>query len=138
MQWADVIAPPSSTKLRQFAVLCLIFSVAIASWRFLHGHRGIDVAILGGLGITVGVLGWVRPAAIRLLYTGWMVAAFPLGWTISRVMLGVLFFGVFTCVSLIFRIMGRDSLQLTRHDGVESYWMPKPEIADSATYLRPF
>ena len=138
MQWSDVTAPPSSTKLRQFAVLWLLFFVTLALWRAWSGQRGIGVGVLAGLGLSIGALGWIWPGAIRPLFTGWMMAAFPLGWAISRLILGLLFYGLFTFVALLFRMMGRDLLRLKRQQGVESYWMPKQSVTDSGKYLRQF
>ena len=51
---------------------------------------------------------------MRLIYVGWMVLAFPIGWTVSQVMLALMFFGLFTPIGLVFRLIGRDPLQRTR------------------------
>ena len=40
-----------------------------------------------------------------------MVLAFPIGWTVSQVMLALMFFGLFTPIGLVFRLIGRDPLQ---------------------------
>jgi hypothetical protein len=126
MQWADVIAPPSTKTLRQFAWLCLMVFGGLASWRVSHGQTGVGTSVLAGLGVGIGVLGLLRPAAIRFVYTGWMIAAFPIGWTISRVVLGVLFAVVFTPIALVFRLIGRDALRLRRGSG-HSYWTTRPQ-----------
>jgi hypothetical protein len=135
MQWADVTVRPSAGKLRQFAGLWLLFFLTLAGWRALHGRQFL---ILAALGIIIGTLGLVRPAATRWVYTGWMIAAFPLGWTVSKLMLAVLFYGVFTPVSLAFRILGRDSLGMRRRHGLQSYWAPKPGVLDVRDYFRQF
>ena len=40
-----------------------------------------------------------------------MVLAFPIGWTVSQVILAVMFYGLFTPIGLVFRLIGRDPLQ---------------------------
>ena len=54
-----------------------------------------------------------------------MIAAFPIGWTVSKIVLGAVFLLVFTPVALVFRLTGRDALQLRRGSG-RSYWTGKP------------
>ena len=41
-----------------------------------------------------------------------MVLAFPIGWTVSLVLLGLVYYGLFTPIGLVFRLVGRDALQL--------------------------
>jgi hypothetical protein len=136
MQWADVTAAPSAKKLRQFAALWLVFFVGLALFRLWHGRQDVETAALAALGVTIGTLGLARPPAIRFVYTGWMIAAFPIGWTVSRVMLAALFYGVFTPVAVLFRAIGRDPLALRRRGDLETYWTAKPGVADSRDYFR--
>jgi hypothetical protein len=128
MQWTDVTAPPSTQKLRQFAGLCLLVFGGLALWRASHGQMGVETSIMAGLGVGIGGLGLLRPAAVRFIYTGWMIAAFPIGWTISKVVLGVLFVIVFTPIAIVFRLIGRDALRLRRGSG-QSYWTTKPQAS---------
>jgi hypothetical protein len=137
MQWSDVVAPPSSKKLRQFGGLWLAFFAGVGLWRMMHGHAGIDGPGVIALGAVVGGLGLVRPGAIRLIYTGWMIAAFPIGWTVSKVMLAGLFYLVFTPVAAVFRLMGRDALRLRRREALGTYWT-EHRMADVQEYFRQF
>jgi len=137
MQWADVTAPPSEKKLRQFAGLWLIFFVSIGTWWMLHARHRFDVWLIG-LGVVVGTLGIVRPASIRWIYTGWLAAAFPIGWTISQIMLAGLFYGMFTPVAATFKLIKRDALRLRRRDSVETYWVARPPTPEARDYFRQF
>jgi hypothetical protein len=137
MQWSDVTAPPSERTLRQFAGLCLIISVSVGTWQAWHQRAALGGALIA-LGVGVGGLGWARPAAIRWLFAGWMIAAFPVGWTISQVMLAGLFYAMFTPVAVAFRLVKRDALRLRRRDRVQSYWTPKPGAAEVRDYFRQF
>ena len=88
------------------------------------------------LALGVGVVGLVRPSAVRFIYTGWMIVAFPIGWTISRVALAIVFYAVITPVALFFKMTGRDELRLRRGQGQASYWKPKPGPEDVREYFR--
>jgi hypothetical protein len=138
MRWSDIQFDPTHKTLRQFAGLWLAFFGTLALWHGLARGR-IAVGLgLGLLALVVGSLGLVWPEWIRFIYIGWMVLAFPIGWTISQVMLAVMFFGLFTPISLVFRLAGRDSLQRARQAQPKSYWVPKPTPADLGRYFRQF
>jgi hypothetical protein len=135
MRWSDVTRTPTPRTLRQFAGLWLLFFGGLAVWRTWHGHLDSRTETIAVLAVVIGGLGLVRPAAVRLVYTGWMVAAFPIGWIVSRLMLAVMFYGVFTPVAWVFRLMGRDGLRLRRRH-VESYWSVKSGAARAEEYFR--
>jgi hypothetical protein len=135
MQWSEVTKRPPLKTLRQFAGLWLVFFVGTAAWRAWHGHLDLATALVGVLGVGVGGVGLWRPAAIRYVFTGWMVGAFPIGWTVSRLMLAAMFYLIFTPVACVFRLIGRDALRL-RPDRISSYWISKANPADVSEYFR--
>jgi hypothetical protein len=67
-----------------------------------------------------------------------MVLAFPIGWTISQVVLALLFYGLFAPIGLVFRLIGRDPLHRARQPGKESYWTAKATPSDLRRYLKQF
>ena len=135
MQWADVVKPPSTRVLRQFAGLWLVFFLGIAASRWWHGQHGPWTVTLAVVALVIGLSGMAVPAVVRPIFTGWMIAAFPIGWTVSRIVLGIVFFVVVTPIALVFRLMGRDVLRRRRPEAA-SYWREKPQAGSSADYLR--
>ena len=135
MQWSDVTKAPTEKTLRQFAVLCLLFFGGLGAWRLWQRGADLQAITLVSGGTVIGLAGLVRPASIRLVFTGWMMAAFPIGWVVSRVVLGLLFYGVFTPVAAAFRLSGRDALH-RRRQARPSYWSTKVQPVNSASYLR--
>jgi len=138
MRWSDIQFDPTHKTLRQFAGLWLAFFGALALWHGLARGRTVVGLSLGLLALLVGLPGLARPQWMRLIYVGWMVLAFPIGWTISQVMLAVMFFGLFAPIGLVFRLLGRDSLQRARQTELKSYWGPKPVPADLGRYFKQF
>jgi hypothetical protein len=67
-----------------------------------------------------------------------MVLAFPIGWTISQVMLAALFYGLLTPISLVFRSLNRDPLHRPYQPSLETYWSPKVAAQDPRQYLKQF
>lgn len=138
MQWADVTTPPSSRTLRQFGLLCFVFCAALAASRAFHGDPAWRVLALIGAGTLAALVGFARPSAIRFLYTGWMILAFPVGWAVSRLVLAVLFAALFTPVALFFRVIRRDALRRRRQMRVDTYWVAKPVASAVHDYFRQF
>ena len=138
MQWSQVVAPPPRKMLRQFAGLFLIVFLALAGWRTWQGHADGWALGLAAVALGVGIIGLVHPPAVRFIYTGWMIVAFPIGWTISQLAVALMFFAVITPVAAIFRVIGRDELQLRRGDRETTYWRPKPGPEGVRQYLRQF
>ena len=137
MKWSDVTKAPTLKMLRQFAGLSLVVFGGLAAWRLWHGQTGVFTYVLGTLAVLVGVTGLIAPAMVRPVYTGWMIVAFPIGWTVSKIALGLMFFLVFMPVGLVFRMTGRDALRLKRTAG-GSYWLAKPASRSGDEYLRQF
>ena len=90
------------------------------------------------MAVAVGVLGLARPAAIRPVFVGWMVLAFPIGWAVSNLLLAAVFYGLFTPLAVLFRLLGRDALALRARPGAATYWVPRPAPADVRRYFRQF
>jgi hypothetical protein len=137
MQWSDVIKAPSQKTLRQFAGLSLVVFGGLAAWRMWHGQTGLLTQGMAVFAVVVGGVGLIAPALVRPIYTGWMILAFPIGWTVSQIALGLTFFLVFVPVGAIFRIIRRDALRIKRAQH-ESYWTAKPAAKSGEEYLRQF
>jgi hypothetical protein len=138
MQWSDIPFDPPRKTLRQFAGLWLASFGGIAVWQALvKGHVALGLS-LAALALTIGLLGLTRPERVRLIFVGWMVLAFPIGWTVSQVMLALMFYGLFAPIGLVFRLIGRDPLRRARPSGRESYWDPKPAPTDLGRYFKQF
>ncbi|MEO7192307.1 MAG: SxtJ family membrane protein [Vicinamibacterales bacterium] len=134
MQWSEVTKAPSQKHLRQFAGLFLVIFLGMAATRWFGGRHDLTARVLAVAAVVVGVTGLAAPSLVRPIYTGWMIAAFPIGWTVSRLVLLAIFFLVVTPIGLAFRLFGRDALHLRRHTPT-TYWTAKPQ-AKTADYLR--
>jgi hypothetical protein len=138
MRWSDIPFDPPRTTLRQFAWLWLAFFGGMALWQaVVKANTGLGLT-LAVLALIVGSLGLSRPECVRYIYVGWMVLAFPIGWTVSQVMLALMFFGLFTPFGLVFHLIGRDPLQRTRRSDRNSYWETKPTPTDLKRYFKQF
>ena len=138
MRWSDIQFDPPLKVLRQFAGLWLIIFGGLALWEILKQGRIGFGGILAVLALTIGPMGLIRPAWVRFIYVGWMVLAFPIGWTMSQVILATMFFGLFTPLGFAFRLLKRDALHRGRRPELESCWEHKPASTDLRSYFKQF
>jgi hypothetical protein len=138
MHWCDIPWRPTDRLLRQFAGLWLFGLGGLACYRGLLAGDPVLGGILGAVAATIGPLGLLWPRAVRPLFVAWMVLAFPISWTISRLMLTMVFYAVFTPVGLLLRLSGRDVLGRRFRPDQTSYWTPRPAAGDVSRYFRPF
>jgi hypothetical protein len=137
MNWSEIPWSPSSRTLRQFAGLWIGCFGGWAGWHAAHSHP-VWAVVLAALAAKVGLLGLVRPGAVRPVFVAWMVVTFPIGWAVSRLALAFLYFGVFTPLGFWFRLISRDLLGLRYRPERTTYWLPKPAVHDPRRYYRPF
>src|SRR5438552_18528592 len=106
MTWSDISFNPRPKVLRQFAGAWLIFFVALGMNRyFKHGQHQAGLA-LAAMGIVIGGMGLLKPAALKWVFVVCTVLAFPIGWLISNLTLALMFYGIITPIALSFRIRG--------------------------------
>jgi len=138
VKWSDIQFQPTKKVLRQFAAAWLVFGLAWAAHQWLaRGHRTAAL-ILGTLAIVVGGLGLALPVAIRWIYVGCSIVAFPVGWVVSQVMLALMFYGVITPVALFFRLRGRDLLHRALPKDRAGFWTAKSLPQDVQRYFRQY
>jgi hypothetical protein len=130
---------PDDRRLRQFAALWLL----VSSGLFVHWSRTLAnypyVAIFAPVSaVSIGIVGLFKPQLLRPIYVGWTITVFPVGWMVSRLVLAILFYGIFTPIGLLFQILGRDALGLKRQPELASYWVSKETPDDCRRYLQQF
>lgn len=80
----------------------------------VHRYVGRDQHELGlvllALAVGVGAAGLIRPASVRWLFVGCMVATFPIGWVVSKALLMLLFINCALPLAVFLRLRGRDTL----------------------------
>jgi hypothetical protein len=138
MTWSDLPWRPSERTLRQFAGLWITFFAFLAYVNgALRGNSGLALTF-AALAVTIGPLGLIRPRTLRPVFVGWMLLAFPIGWSVSHLLLAVLYYGVFTPVGLFFRLKGRDALDRCYRPDRATYWVPLVPSESADAYFQPF
>ena len=126
---------PTKRELRQFGVLWLIFFAGVAAMLYLrHGPGPWPLASLTAA-FAIGLPGIAFPGLLKPIYVGWMIAAFPIGWTVSHLLLGSIFYLVISPIGLFLRAFGHDPMRRKFDREAKTYWL-EHERADTARYFR--
>jgi len=64
-------------------------------------------------GIVLVVLGLSLPRSLKRAHKVWMVVGHVLGWINTRIILGIVFYGLITPMGLVMRLFGWDSMRRT-------------------------
>lgn len=132
----DIQWNPERKQLRQFAGIWFPAFCALLGWMIgkKTGHWGA-VQVIWGVCVLQALAGWIHPPAIRPVFVGLILATFPIGWVVSHLLLGAIFYGIVTPVGLALRLTGHDPLQLKRPT-TNSLWKTPVGKTDPASYLR--
>ncbi len=138
MALLDINWHPVPRDLRIFAGLLIPFGMIVAGILYTRCDSitpSLVMLIVTGVG---GLLGLVAPQLIRPVYVVWMALAFPIGWTVSHLLMLAVFYLVITPIGLMMRLCGRDPMQRRWDRSAKSYWLARPRHDDPPRYFRQF
>ena len=129
---------PSIRELRQFGALWLL-TFTVIPLMVWHRTGSITTPLtLWGVAMMVAGLGLVFPKFMRLVYLGMFYMAFPIGWVVSHVLMGLIYFLVVTPIALVLKILGHDPLERSLDRSRRSYWTRCRQADNSSRYFRQF
>jgi len=138
---------PDERTLRQFGWIAVVGFGVIAwlAWNerliFAFGLGAArpfvawSFAALAGLS---GLFSLVAPRANKPIYLGLTLLSYPIGFVLSYVIMGFLFYGLITPVGLVFRLLGKDPLHRTFDRSAETYWTDPRPRRGKESYFRQF
>ncbi len=138
MALVDINWNPSRKELRVFSLLLIGFGAIVAAVLYRRFDSETPAAAVLLVTATIGFVGLAAPLLVRPVYVVWMGLAFPIGWTVSHVMMLAVFFLVLTPVGLVMRLCGRDPMQRRFDRDAKTYWLPRPSRSDLKSYFRQY
>ena len=138
---------PDERTLRQFGWIALVgfaFLAGIAWNDWLIFAFGLGawkqpvVAGLLGFGLLSALLGLVFPRANKPLFVGLSLAAFPIGFVVSHVIMATLYFAIITPMGLLMRLLGKDPLERKLVPEADSYWVDARPQRPREAYFKQF
>jgi hypothetical protein len=109
--------------LRKFGIMMAVVLGVIScltAWKAYWTATYI-LWFIGGINFLIPAL--LFPTGLKPVYIAWMKFAFALGWLNSKIILSLIFYLLFTPISLVQKIIGRDALARTfPNPDKTTYW----------------
>ena len=124
---------PSNEKFGFFFVLVFaitagyFFIISHLTWFYIFTFNSL-------LFLTVSIF---KPGALLPFNKLWMRFGILLGMLVSPIIIGIIFFGLFTPVSMLMRISGRDELRLKIQEK-NTYWISRTVKIEPASFKNQF
>ena len=125
MKLSDVELP-SNRKFGFF--FCMIFA-ALGVYSYLE-DRMIVAFLFFGFSLLFLFITLVKADTLLPLNKLWMQFGFLLGMIVSPIVLGIIFFGLFTPIGIVMRLFGRDELRLKFKKKKQSYWIVRGSVTN--------
>jgi hypothetical protein len=115
----EMIAGPSDRNFgRTFAIIFALLA-CVSAWR---GWR-VGPLWFFGPALAFGIATLVRPSLLAPLNRAWLRLGLLLHKVVSPLVMGAIFFLVFTPMGFLMRAFGKDFLRLKRDPQAASYWI---------------
>ena len=113
---------------RSFGIVFFIVFLIVAIYPLLNDNSIRLWSLI--IGIIFLILGIINSKVLTPLNILWMKFGLLLGKIVSPIIMGFVFFGVVTPISILMKLFGKDSLNLKRNKK-QTYWLKKEEIKSS-------
>ena len=118
-----------SAALKSFS---RVMAVALGILGFISILRQGDYALHFFISaLSFFTLGFVCPSSLKPIQKIWMSLSIIMGWIMTRIILGILFYLVVTPINLLLRITKKELLNCNIDKNRESYWNFKEEDLSS-------
>jgi hypothetical protein len=118
---------------REFGLVVGGVLLLLSAWWIYRGKFPVGSKCFAAIGALLVLLGLVLPKALVWPNKAWMGLAEVLSFISTRIILGVVFFGIVTPIGVIKRLMGWDPLN-RRAAASDSYWQPYSERQRNARH----
>jgi len=138
---------PGPKVLRQFGFVAVVAFLLLATlaWKErmifsfglgeLRETIAVTFIILGSLSALFSLM---YPRANLPLYIGLTLISYPIGYVLSHIIMGVIFFLVITPAGFLLRILGRDPMNRHFLRDAETYWVEVQSERPKESYFRQF
>ena len=125
----------SKKSLRKFGITIAFALSVIGIFIFWKGSVKATAFWLWGVAALFLLSGLIIPNILTWFYQFWMGLAFTLGWFMTRLLLGIMYYLIFTPVGLSIRLFGGDLLKKKMNKSSTSYWIKRKQTPfDSEKY----
>jgi hypothetical protein len=126
---------------RQLIIFSLLWFLVLGANGILIGLKtgmNLTSVVLGTAAVLVPGLGVFGTGFLRKVYVFSLYATYPIGVTVSFVILAIIYYGVMTPAGLVLRLAGHDPLQRRPDRSKKTYWMPRKSEKEIERYFQQF
>ena len=129
---------PTARDLKWFGLILLAFFgvVGVLVWRATDSLAWPQ--LIWGAAALVSLTYYLVQPLRRSMYVGWSYVTYPIGWVVSHVLMAIVFFGLFTVVGLLMRLLGYDPMARTFDRSATTYWVRHEDQSDDSYYFRQY
>lgn len=102
--------PADSKELRNFGLIVGGIFLVIGLWPLVWRGEGMRMWAVGLAGLLIP-LGLLVPTVLAPVFRVWMKVGHVLGWINTRIILGILFYGLITPMGVVMRLFGWDAMR---------------------------
>ena len=124
---------PSNRKFGFF----FTFVFALVAAYFYYSNNVLRAYVLIAIALIFLLVTLIKSDALLPMNTLWMRFGHLLRLIVSPIVLGIIFFGLFSPVSMLMRLGGRDELRL-KFTKKASHWITRGESIDAESFKRQF
>jgi hypothetical protein len=110
--------------LRKFGLTVGIFLLIIAGFLFWKQRPSFPYFAYAGGALALAAL--IAPFLLKPVYKIWMSFAVVMGFIMTRMILTLLYYGLFTPTALVTKLLGKDLLEQDWDRKAASYWVKRP------------
>ena len=132
MKFSNIPLP--SNKKFGFFFTCIFFIGA--GYSYINNYFGWGY-IFVAIAVIFFCFSIFNPGALLPLNKLWMRFGSLLGMVVSPILLGIIFFGIFTPISFLMRLSGRDEL-LLKLNNASSHWIVREGKIQASSFKKQF
>lgn len=133
MAIVDFNLDPTERQLKQFGGVCVL-ALPLIAWLWTRNFTTVGWA--AGVGVLLCGLGLAAPRLLKPIFIALIIITIPIGFVVGELAMLLIWFGVFLPLAVVFRMMGRDSLNRRCDDKSETFWQKRSAPAEVRRYYR--
>ena len=125
-------------EIRKFGLGLTVLLCLIGVWQLYKGHVNVYAWFLGSAGLILA-LAFFAPIVLKPLFKVLTTVGHAVGWINTRILLGIMFYGIFTPIGILSRLIRKDLLDKRLDKDAKSYWNKKDkDVFAKEQYERQF
>ena len=109
--------------LKKFALIWSLIFLIVGIWPLFSGNAIRLWAII--IMFIFGIIAFLKPSLLNSFYIIWVKFGEVIGGVISKVIMTILFYGLFTPIAFILKLLNKDLLKKKLDKNRSSYWIKR-------------